>query len=90
MPEAWAQGLVDTAAAQNDGVHNAEQHAVRSPAPQAFASGAKKCFNRPSWRAGREKFAHLHIEWVKPLRYAEANGDYNAYFEQFNDASSSR
>lgn len=58
--------------------------------PQAFASGARKCFNRPSWRAGREKFAHLHIEWVKPLRYAEANGDYNAYFEQFNDASSSR
>ncbi len=58
--------------------------------PQAFASGARRYFNRPSWQAGREKFAHLHIERVKPLRYAEANGTYNAFFEQFNYASSSR
>lgn len=36
MTEAWAQGLVDMAAAQNDGIYDAELRALRSPAPTGF------------------------------------------------------
>lgn len=36
MSEAWAQGLVDMAAAQNDGVYDAEQRTAHSPAPTSF------------------------------------------------------
>ncbi|MDJ0382000.1 NAD(P)H-binding protein [Streptomyces sp. G-G2] len=33
---AWAQGLADMAAAQNDGIYDAEQRALTSPAPTSF------------------------------------------------------
>jgi uncharacterized protein YbjT (DUF2867 family) len=33
---AWAQGLVDMAAAQNDGIYDAEQQALTAPAPTTF------------------------------------------------------
>ncbi|WP_405008949.1 NAD(P)H-binding protein [Kitasatospora sp. NBC_01539] len=36
LSDAWAQGLVDMAAAQNDGIYDAEQSALESPAPTDF------------------------------------------------------
>ncbi|MCO5971792.1 NmrA family NAD(P)-binding protein [Actinoallomurus soli] len=36
MSDAWAQGLVDMAIAQSDGIYDAEQRAVTSPAPTGF------------------------------------------------------
>jgi uncharacterized protein YbjT (DUF2867 family) len=36
MTEAWAQGLVDMAAAQNDGVYDAEQRTPQSTSPTSF------------------------------------------------------
>ncbi|GAA0372350.1 NAD(P)H-binding protein [Actinoallomurus spadix] len=36
MSDAWAQGLVDMASAQSDGIYDAEQRAVTSPAPTGF------------------------------------------------------
>jgi len=36
VSEAWAQGVVDMVAAQNDGVYDAEQRTVQSPAPTSF------------------------------------------------------
>jgi uncharacterized protein YbjT (DUF2867 family) len=36
MSEAWAQGLVDMATAQNDGIYDAEQHALHSAGPTGF------------------------------------------------------
>lgn len=36
MTEAWARGLVDMAAAQNDGVYDAEWRALRTAAPTGF------------------------------------------------------
>ncbi|MFG2130796.1 NAD(P)H-binding protein [Streptomyces sp. NPDC048751] len=36
MSDAWAQGLVDMAAAQNDGIYDAEQQALTSAAPTGF------------------------------------------------------
>ena len=32
--------------------------------------------------------SEISVERVKPLRHAEANGDYDAFFKRFNDASS--
>ena len=46
MTEAWAQGLVDMAAAQNQ-VSTTPSRASRSP--PAFASGVRKCSDQPSW-----------------------------------------
>jgi uncharacterized oxidoreductase len=34
--------------------------------------------------------AEIVVERAKPLRYAEANGGYDAFFERFNDAAASR
>ncbi|NUW39254.1 NAD(P)H-binding protein [Nonomuraea rhodomycinica] len=36
MSEAWAQGLVDMAAAQDDGIYDAERKALAAPAPTGF------------------------------------------------------
>lgn len=36
MSDAWAQGLVDMAAAQSDGIYDAEQRALSTPAPTGF------------------------------------------------------
>ncbi|MFG2141518.1 NmrA family NAD(P)-binding protein [Streptomyces sp. NPDC048650] len=36
MSDAWAQGLVDMATAQNDGIYDAEQQALTTPAPTDF------------------------------------------------------
>jgi uncharacterized protein YbjT (DUF2867 family) len=36
MSDAWAQGLVDMAIAQNEGIYDAEQRALRSAAPTGF------------------------------------------------------
>ncbi|NGO74356.1 NAD(P)H-binding protein [Streptomyces sp. YC504] len=36
MSDAWAQGLVDMAAAQSDGIYDGEQRALTAPAPTTF------------------------------------------------------
>jgi hypothetical protein len=36
MSEAWAQGMVDMAVAQNDGIYDKEWEALLSPAPTSF------------------------------------------------------
>ncbi|MGW8537980.1 NmrA family NAD(P)-binding protein [Rhodococcus qingshengii] len=42
MSDAWAQGLVDMASAQSDGIYDPEQRALRSPAPTSFRQWAQE------------------------------------------------
>ncbi|MFC8451011.1 NAD(P)H-binding protein [Kitasatospora sp. NPDC057223] len=44
MSAAWAQGLVDMAAAQNDGIYDAEQKALAAPAPTGFRQWCQEVF----------------------------------------------
>ncbi|GJF30516.1 NmrA family transcriptional regulator [Kitasatospora sp. NE20-6] len=50
LSEAWAQGLVDMAAAQNDGIYDAEQEAPASPAPTDFRRWCQDVF-KPAFLA---------------------------------------
>ncbi|GGW39849.1 NmrA family transcriptional regulator [Streptomyces lucensis JCM 4490] len=51
MTEAWAQGLADMAAAQNDGIYDAERNALPNPAPTGFRQWCQEVL-RPAVLAG--------------------------------------
>jgi len=49
MTDAWAQGIVDMAAAVDQGLYNTEPRTPQSTTPPASASGARKYSSQPSW-----------------------------------------
>jgi 3-methyladenine DNA glycosylase/8-oxoguanine DNA glycosylase/uncharacterized protein YbjT (DUF2867 family) len=63
--EAWAQGLAEMAAAQNDGIYDTEQRAAQSsPAPTSFRQWCQDVLEpvvlASRAREIRDGFAHLH------------------------------
>jgi 3-methyladenine DNA glycosylase/8-oxoguanine DNA glycosylase len=87
MTDSWAQGLVDMAAAQNDGIYDAEQRAVQStsgqsPAPTSFRQWCQEVL-KPAVSASRvreihEGFAHLHAADPVLAALIDKRPDYDA------------
>ncbi|MGW3819784.1 hypothetical protein [Streptomyces sp. NPDC005046] len=86
MSDAWAQGLVDMGIAQNNGIYDAEQRALATPAPTTppSVSGARRYSSPPSWpeqphrqrpagsRSGRRGVSVIRFTTVRALRHLAA------------------